>query len=133
MSSITESDDSRITTAVGIDKDKNSQSAVKWAIEKLRLKNNRLILVHVKVQQTADPCTYSYSDLCVSSRISIQWDDPKKKIVFYDDSCNNWRWYQWCVNLQLMFPEKAENLLQLKHNSYSFPIAVFVLEKGYIY
>lgn len=74
MSSITESDDSRITTAVGIDKDKNSQSAVKWAIEKLRLKNNRLILVHVKVQQTADPCTYSYSDLCVSSRISIQWE-----------------------------------------------------------
>ncbi|KAI3455593.1 hypothetical protein Pfo_012256 [Paulownia fortunei] len=40
-----------ISTAVAIDKDKNSQFAVKWAIDRLKLKDNRIILVHVKTQQ----------------------------------------------------------------------------------
>ncbi|KAG8380118.1 hypothetical protein BUALT_Bualt07G0160400 [Buddleja alternifolia] len=43
-----------IYTAVAIDRDKNSQFAVKWAIEKLKLKDNRIILVHVKNQQNYD-------------------------------------------------------------------------------
>ncbi|KAL8466247.1 hypothetical protein ACS0TY_035381 [Phlomoides rotata] len=56
VSDSSSSEESRIiTTAVGIDKDKNSQSAVKWVIEKLRLKSNRLILVHVKIHQSVDP------------------------------------------------------------------------------
>ncbi|KAL1551683.1 U-box domain-containing protein 35-like isoform X2 [Salvia divinorum] len=47
-------EESRISTAVGIDKDKNSQSAVKWALEKLRLKDNNILLVHVKIQYGSD-------------------------------------------------------------------------------
>ncbi|KAK6125056.1 hypothetical protein DH2020_041234 [Rehmannia glutinosa] len=43
-----------ISTAVAIDKDKNSQFAVKWAIEKLRLKDKRIILVHVRTQNSFD-------------------------------------------------------------------------------
>ncbi|XP_075493091.1 U-box domain-containing protein 35-like isoform X1 [Primulina tabacum] len=39
-----------ISSAVAIDKDKNSQFAVKWAIDNLMLKDNRLILVHVSSQ-----------------------------------------------------------------------------------
>ncbi|KAJ3671141.1 hypothetical protein LUZ60_008567 [Juncus effusus] len=35
------------TTAVAIDKDKNSQSAVRWAVENLTTTSNSLILVHV--------------------------------------------------------------------------------------
>ncbi|KAL6559986.1 hypothetical protein OROGR_005103 [Orobanche gracilis] len=42
------------TTAVAIDKDKNSQFAVKWAIDKLRLKDKRIILVHVRTQNSFD-------------------------------------------------------------------------------
>ncbi|XP_047961728.1 U-box domain-containing protein 52-like [Salvia hispanica] len=47
-------EEGRISTAVGIDKDKNSQAAVKWALEKLRLKDNHLLLAHVKIQQGFD-------------------------------------------------------------------------------
>ncbi|KAL1538160.1 U-box domain-containing protein 52-like [Salvia divinorum] len=47
-------EESRISTAVGIDKDKNSQAAVKWALEKLRLKDNHILLVHVRIQQVFD-------------------------------------------------------------------------------
>lgn len=47
-------EDGRVATAVAIDKDKNSQSAVKWALDKLRLKDNRILLVHVKVQHGLD-------------------------------------------------------------------------------
>ncbi|KAL3632942.1 hypothetical protein CASFOL_025926 [Castilleja foliolosa] len=43
-----------ISTAVAIDKDKNSQFAVKWAIDKLRLKDKQLILVHVRNQNSFD-------------------------------------------------------------------------------
>ncbi|KAK4427363.1 U-box domain-containing protein 52 [Sesamum alatum] len=43
-----------ITTMVAIDKDKNSQFAVKWAVEKLRLRDNQIILVHVRTQQSHD-------------------------------------------------------------------------------
>ncbi|CAH9130162.1 unnamed protein product [Cuscuta epithymum] len=39
-----------LITAVAIDKDKNSQYAVKWAIENLPKKSRNLILVHVIVQ-----------------------------------------------------------------------------------
>ncbi|GER53543.1 protein kinase family protein [Striga asiatica] len=42
-----------IPTAVAIDKDKNSQFAVKWAIDKLRLKDKQIILVHVRTHYTA--------------------------------------------------------------------------------
>ncbi|XP_042025391.1 U-box domain-containing protein 35-like [Salvia splendens] len=47
-------EEGRISTVVGIDKDKNSQSAVKWALEKLRLKDNHILLAHVKIQQGFD-------------------------------------------------------------------------------
>ncbi|XP_042052400.1 U-box domain-containing protein 35-like isoform X1 [Salvia splendens] len=47
-------EENRISTAVGIDKDKNSQSAVKWALEKLRLKDNNILLVHVKIQNGSE-------------------------------------------------------------------------------
>ncbi|EPS61912.1 hypothetical protein M569_12882 [Genlisea aurea] len=40
-----------IRTAVGIDRDKNSQFAVKWAVENLKLKNKRILLVHVNAQK----------------------------------------------------------------------------------
>ncbi|KAL7140343.1 hypothetical protein ABFS83_09G114600 [Erythranthe nasuta] len=43
-----------ISTAVAIDKDKNSQFAVKWAIDKLRLRDNRIILVHVRTHHSHD-------------------------------------------------------------------------------
>ncbi|XP_073136257.1 U-box domain-containing protein 35-like isoform X2 [Henckelia pumila] len=36
-----------ISTAVAIDRDKNSQHAVKWAVDNLNLKENRIILLHV--------------------------------------------------------------------------------------
>ncbi|XP_020548150.1 uncharacterized protein LOC105157847 [Sesamum indicum] len=39
---------------VAIDQDKNSQFAVKWAVEKLRLRDNQIILVHVRTQQSRD-------------------------------------------------------------------------------
>ncbi|PIN22301.1 Serine/threonine protein kinase [Handroanthus impetiginosus] len=41
-----------ISTAVAIDKDKNSQFAVKWVVDKLKLKENRIILVHVRSQNS---------------------------------------------------------------------------------
>ncbi|KZV20003.1 hypothetical protein F511_26761 [Dorcoceras hygrometricum] len=46
-----------IPTAVAIDRNKNSQFAVKWAVENLRLKDNRIILVHVisTPQPNSDP------------------------------------------------------------------------------
>lgn len=55
-------EEGRISTAVGIDKDKNSQAAVKWALEKLRLKDNHLLLAHVKIQQGFDSrmCFFSF-------------------------------------------------------------------------
>ncbi|GER28389.1 protein kinase family protein [Striga asiatica] len=43
-----------ISAAVAIDKDKNSQFAVKWAIDKLRLKDKRIILVHVRSNYSYD-------------------------------------------------------------------------------
>ncbi|CAA0821152.1 Protein kinase protein with adenine nucleotide alpha hydrolases-like domain [Striga hermonthica] len=43
-----------ISAAVAIDKDKNSQFAVKWAIDKLRLKDKRIILVHVRTNYSFD-------------------------------------------------------------------------------
>ncbi|CAA0814605.1 Protein kinase protein with adenine nucleotide alpha hydrolases-like domain [Striga hermonthica] len=43
-----------IPTAVAIDKDKNSQFAVKWAIDKLRLKDKQIILVHVRTHYSLD-------------------------------------------------------------------------------
>nr|GMC73138.1 U-box domain-containing protein 52-like [Ipomoea batatas] len=39
-------------TAVAIDKDKNSQQAVKWAVENLTIKSRTIILVHVFLQQS---------------------------------------------------------------------------------
>lgn len=39
-----------ITTAVAIDKDKNSQHAVRWTVENLVKKNNCIVLIHVKTQ-----------------------------------------------------------------------------------
>ncbi|KAL0354521.1 UNVERIFIED_CONTAM: U-box domain-containing protein 52 [Sesamum radiatum] len=39
---------------VAIDQDKNSQFAVRWAVEKLRLRDNQIILVHVRTQQSHD-------------------------------------------------------------------------------
>lgn len=39
-----------ISTAVAIDRDKNSQQAVKWAVENLNLKDDRIVLVHVSTQ-----------------------------------------------------------------------------------
>ncbi|KAH6793238.1 protein kinase family protein [Perilla frutescens var. hirtella] len=47
-------EEDRISTAVAIDKDKNSQSAVKWALEKLRLKDGRIAVVHVKINHGID-------------------------------------------------------------------------------
>ncbi|VFQ65479.1 unnamed protein product [Cuscuta campestris] len=44
-----------VITAVAIDKDKNSQHAVKWAIENLPKKSRNLILVHVIVQPNTQP------------------------------------------------------------------------------
>lgn len=41
---------SYISTVVAIDRDKNSQHAVKWAVENLKLKDDRIILVHVTTQ-----------------------------------------------------------------------------------
>ncbi|KAL0319408.1 UNVERIFIED_CONTAM: U-box domain-containing protein 52 [Sesamum angustifolium] len=39
---------------VAIDQDKNSQFAVRWAVEKLRLRDNQIILAHVRTQQSRD-------------------------------------------------------------------------------
>ncbi|KAL0415075.1 UNVERIFIED_CONTAM: U-box domain-containing protein 52 [Sesamum latifolium] len=43
-----------IPAMVAIDQDKNSQFAVRWAVEKLRLRDNQIILVHVRTQQSHD-------------------------------------------------------------------------------
>lgn len=48
------------TTAVAIDRDKNSQYAVKWAVENLHL-NRNIILVHVKNQYSSSSRMFSYS------------------------------------------------------------------------
>lgn len=37
-------------TAVAIDRDKNSASAVKWAVEHLLLTDHLIILIHVKIR-----------------------------------------------------------------------------------
>ena len=39
-----------VTTAVAIDRDKNSQYAVRYAVENLRLKEKMIVLVHVSTQ-----------------------------------------------------------------------------------
>lgn len=64
-------EEGRISTAVGIDKDKNSQSAVKWALEKLRLKDNHILLAHVKVQQGFDSrmCFISFNFIYLLGKI----------------------------------------------------------------
>ncbi|XAR49914.1 Non-specific serine/threonine protein kinase [Bertholletia excelsa] len=41
-----------ITTAIAIDKDKNSQHAVRWAVDNLSGKNSNVILVHVRTQSS---------------------------------------------------------------------------------
>ena len=41
-----------VTTAIAIDKDKNSESAVRWAIDNLVKKVATVILVHVKTTQS---------------------------------------------------------------------------------
>ncbi|CAA3023268.1 U-box domain-containing 52-like [Olea europaea subsp. europaea] len=40
-----------ITTAVAIDRDKNSQFALKWTLDNLPLKDNQIILIHVSIPQ----------------------------------------------------------------------------------
>ena len=37
-------------TAVAIDRDKNSASAVKWAVDHLLLTDHSIILIHVKIR-----------------------------------------------------------------------------------
>ncbi|CAI9757690.1 unnamed protein product [Fraxinus pennsylvanica] len=44
-----------ISTAVAIDRDKNSQYAVKWAVDNIDLKDKRIILVHVMTQPNLHP------------------------------------------------------------------------------
>ncbi|XP_009624934.1 U-box domain-containing protein 35-like [Nicotiana tomentosiformis] len=39
------------TVAVAIDRDKNSQHAVRWAVDNLNIKNGQMILIHVHVQE----------------------------------------------------------------------------------
>lgn len=39
-----------VETAVAIDSDKNSQSAVKWAVENLLKKNPNCVIIHVRTQ-----------------------------------------------------------------------------------
>ncbi|KAL0463807.1 UNVERIFIED_CONTAM: U-box domain-containing protein 52 [Sesamum latifolium] len=43
------------STVVAVDKDKNSQFAVRWAVENLRLSNRQIILVYVCTQQNLRP------------------------------------------------------------------------------
>ncbi|XP_073142622.1 U-box domain-containing protein 35-like isoform X2 [Henckelia pumila] len=47
-----------IPTAVAIDSDKNSQYAVKWAVDNFRLKDNRIILLHVLTTPALHPNLY---------------------------------------------------------------------------
>ncbi|PIN14646.1 Serine/threonine protein kinase [Handroanthus impetiginosus] len=49
-----------ISTAVAIDRDKNSQFAVRWAVDNLRMKEKQIILVNVSTQQNL----HSRSALC---------------------------------------------------------------------
>ncbi|KAL7114029.1 hypothetical protein ACP275_04G095800 [Erythranthe tilingii] len=44
-----------VPTAVAIDRDKNSQHAVRWAIDNLRFRDKKIILVHVCTQQNLHP------------------------------------------------------------------------------
>ncbi|KAK4413770.1 hypothetical protein Salat_2789800 [Sesamum alatum] len=44
-----------LSTAVAIDRDKNSQFAVRWAVENLRLSNRQIVLVYVCTQQNLRP------------------------------------------------------------------------------
>lgn len=49
--------------AVAIDRDKNSQHAVRWAVENLRFKEKKVILVHVCSKQSLRSRRYSF--LCM--------------------------------------------------------------------
>ncbi|XP_020550499.1 uncharacterized protein LOC110012158, partial [Sesamum indicum] len=45
------SEEGALSTVVAVDKDKNSQFAVRWAVENLRPNNRQIILVYVCTQQ----------------------------------------------------------------------------------
>ncbi|KAG8388409.1 hypothetical protein BUALT_Bualt02G0122900 [Buddleja alternifolia] len=45
----------KISVALAIDRDKNSQYAVKWAVDNLKLKDKRIILLHVSTQNNLQP------------------------------------------------------------------------------
>ncbi|XP_073024932.1 U-box domain-containing protein 35-like [Primulina eburnea] len=64
------SDQGLIIPVVAIDRNKNSQFAVKWAVENLRLKDNRIILVHVI--STAQPDLYSQNAVPKQSHAPTQ-------------------------------------------------------------
>lgn len=52
------------STAVAVDRDKNSQFAVRWAVENLRLKEKMIILVHVATShQEKEDCEGRSSDM----------------------------------------------------------------------
>ncbi|KAG9451802.1 hypothetical protein H6P81_004706 [Aristolochia fimbriata] len=62
MSSYNQSDGDRVpanatagTTAVAIDRDKNSQHAVKWAVDHLLINNPHIILIHVRNKNAIAP------------------------------------------------------------------------------
>ncbi|KAM3289394.1 U-box domain-containing protein 35-like isoform X1 [Capsicum chacoense] len=57
MASQFPADDSIVLVAV--DKDKNSSSAVKWAIDNLLINTNNLVLVHVRVKNSPKPASDS--------------------------------------------------------------------------
>lgn len=47
-----------ILTAVAIDRDKNSQQAVKWAVDHLLINTSRIILIHVRQRPASGTCRY---------------------------------------------------------------------------
>jgi hypothetical protein len=58
--SLVEEDVAMGTTVIAIDKDKNSQYAVKWAVDNLLSQSHNCILIHVR-SQSLHPSRYPFS------------------------------------------------------------------------
>ncbi|KAK9946742.1 hypothetical protein M0R45_012189 [Rubus argutus] len=74
--------------AVAIDKDKNSQSSLKWAIDNLTQKGQTILLIHVKIKPSTFSQSHSLSNF--TPRSNPNWDqqlvckdpDPQTRELF---------------------------------------------------
>jgi hypothetical protein len=109
------------TTVIAIDKDKNSQYAVKWAVDNLLTHSSHCILIHVR-SQSLHPSRYPFSFIYQHSSSTSPLLSP---------------WHAWMVFFCLqrilkLPPEKVALQLKLSCNNSSFPTAASALEEGWV-